>query len=207
MSEQTSSEHPSELLPWYVNGTLSDAERDSVASHVTTCESCQQEIAELKQLHARVKAIEEATQSPGELGLARLKRRIQSEASNTHANINTRTSRHWWLRRALAAAGIIIVLQAGLMWNMESQNRQQMHLLSGTSSADIQVLFTPDAPEAQIRALLQSVHGHIVDGPGAQGIYHIRIESTDNRESELEMAIQTLRKQSDIVRFAAKESD
>ncbi|MDQ6956168.1 MAG: hypothetical protein Q9M21_03125 [Mariprofundaceae bacterium] len=201
MSEHPSDEHPCKLLPWYVNGSLIDTERNSIESHITTCTTCQQEIAELEQLHAHVKHVGSKTLSPGELGLARLKQRIQSELSTT----NKKTFHHW-LKPARAAASIVIILQAGLMWNMDTQNNQKMQLLSGPSSADIQVIFTPNAAEAQIRALLQSIQAHIVDGPSAQGIYHIRIESEGNKKKELETAIQTLRKQGNVVHFVEKES-
>ena len=202
MSEQTSGEHPSELLPWYVNGSLSDTEKGAIEAHIATCSQCRKEIDQLQQLHAQVKEIESTTQSPGELGLARLKRRIQSES----IAINKKAPRRW-TPTILAAATVLIVLQAGLIWNMNNQSKEQMQLLSGSTSADIQILFSPDASEEKIRALLLSVHGHIVDGPGAMGIYHIRIDANNERAEALKQAIETLRKQSDIVRFAEREEE
>ena len=34
----------SELLPWYVNQTLTPSELESVEKHIRVCEACQQEI-------------------------------------------------------------------------------------------------------------------------------------------------------------------
>lgn len=42
------------LLPWYVNGTLSEAERLQVAAHVETCSSCRTAVAELETIASSV---------------------------------------------------------------------------------------------------------------------------------------------------------
>lgn len=192
-------EHPSNLLPWYVNGSLTDAEQKLIETHLATCGTCQNEIVELGSLHVNVKRIESEAQPPGELGLARLKHRLRSEAS-----VKVKSPRRW-LKPVLAAACMMIVLQAGLIWDINNKNEQNMQLLSAPAVGDIQVRFTPHASEKQIRLLLQSIYGHIVDGPSALGIYHIRIESEKNRETALKLAIQTLREQSSVVSFASKE--
>jgi hypothetical protein len=50
--------------------------------------------------------------------------------------------------------------------------------LSGGTAAGgqlLQITFKPLATETQIRALLSSVQGEIVAGPGALGVYAVRV--------------------------------
>jgi len=196
---QTAS-HPSRMLPWYVNGTLDDAGRKQIEAHLSGCPQCREEIIALKHLRTRMKDIESQGQSPGELGMARLKRRIRSEAAMPAPRVRRR-----WLMPALAAAAIVIVAQAGLMLNMNATNRQNMQLMSAPAAGDIQVRFAPDARAKQIESLLQSVHGHIVAGPGALGVYHIRISAGDSGKKDVEAAVQRLRAQNNVVQFVARE--
>ena len=193
--------HPSELLPWHVNGTLSDAECRQVDAHLSGCPQCTEEIAALKRLRTHVKDIESQGESPGELGLARLKRRIRSETMSTGSPSPRR-----WLMPALAAAAIVIVAQAGMMLNMSTTHRQGMQLMSAPAAGDIQIRFAPDARAKQIESLLQSIHGRIVAGPGAMGVYHIRIEAGKSGGKDTEAVLQQLRSQTHIVTFAAREN-
>lgn len=47
--------HPHDLLPFYINGTLSEAEQTAVEAHLQTCPSCQ---AELEEWHEIARAVQ-----------------------------------------------------------------------------------------------------------------------------------------------------
>lgn len=51
-----------ELLPWYVNDTLDEAERDLVHEHINTCEDCRDNVELLSQVQRAVR-----TESPAPL--------------------------------------------------------------------------------------------------------------------------------------------
>jgi len=201
MENEVTGTHLLSLLPWYVNGTLSAAEREQVEAHIATCVLCKEETEALRKLREGIKAVESQGQTPGELGLARLKHHIHAE--------NAAHPARRWLMPALAAAAIIIVAQAGLMLNMDATHRQHMQLMSGPTKADIQVRLLPTARAEQIASLLQSIHGHIVDGPGALGIYHVRIETGVSgrkaSETDIKNVVQQLRARNDVVQFVAGE--
>lgn len=186
--------HPSELLPWYVNGTLDKTDHSQIEQHLAQCQQCQEEVAYLQQLRAQIKAVEQQYSSPAELGLARLKQRIRVDNKPTNA-------RRWFIP-ALAAAAIVIIAQAGLLLNTNSEGHMQ--LMSAPSQGQIQVRFVPDASAKGIAALLQSISGEIIQGPSALGIYHLHIDTSADNKAII-TAIQKLRKRSDIIAFVAEE--
>jgi len=81
-----------------------------------------------------------------------------------------------------------------------------MQLMSAPVAGDIQVRFAPDARAEQIESLLQSIHGRIVAGPGALGVYHIRIEAGKSSRKDVEAVLQQLRSQTHVVTFATREN-
>ena len=50
-----------ELIPWYVNGTLSRDEATAVAQHITQCTVCREELAQTLQLSLQVRSAIEDT--------------------------------------------------------------------------------------------------------------------------------------------------
>ena len=54
-----------ELIPWYLNGTLSRDEATAVAEHIAQCTSCREELAQTIQLSLQVRtAIEDTSPVP-----------------------------------------------------------------------------------------------------------------------------------------------
>ena len=180
--------HPDELLAWYVNATLAAPERIEVEKHLRDCARCRDEVAFLEALRRCVKAIGH-TQAPGELGWKRLQRDVRAQ---------NRTQRVWW-RPALAAAAVVIVVQGVLLatlWQHESPITPLGDPKPESSVAQIQ--FQPSATEAQIRALLQTSGATLIDGPGALGVYRVRVEQPD-------AALAQLRARTDVVKHVAAE--
>ena len=50
----------SELIPWYVNDTLENDERERVAQHIAECPACAQEIARCRTIAAVVRSADMA---------------------------------------------------------------------------------------------------------------------------------------------------
>ncbi len=180
--------HPDDHLAWYVNGTLGASERKTVENHLHGCARCRDEVAFLKTLRHGVKTLTD-TATPGDLGLKRLLRDVRAQGSRV---------RLWW-KPTLAAAAVVIIVQGALLasfWPHESP----VTPLGGPKpfGAVAQIVFQPNATEAQIRALLQKNGATLIDGPGAIGLYRIRLEKTDP-------ALMQLREHKDVVKYVAAE--
>lgn len=77
-------EHPDELLPWYVNGTLADEEERGVEDHLESCPACRDAVRELEALRLATRdALAAEAPSPGEAGLARLLAAVDMEVAET----------------------------------------------------------------------------------------------------------------------------
>ncbi|HSH42210.1 MAG TPA: hypothetical protein VK973_08825, partial [Arenicellales bacterium] len=66
-----------ELLPWYVNGTLSGDELEKVRGYLSGNEDASRDAAMLQRVREAVKSRQ--FDSPGELGRRRLKAAIENE--------------------------------------------------------------------------------------------------------------------------------
>ena len=195
--------HPAELLPWFVNETLSTEERHTVEQHVETCPQCQQEISLLQKMRTHVKEIR--TESPGEFGLNRLLSTVRNDQTVTEAP--QQTISQWWKSGFAIAASLIIFIQAGLLidtWYIS----KPMIPLSGPQEHGLvlQVSFTPTATEAQLREVITAIHGRFIDGPSSLGIYRIRLDDSGaSGKSTIESAIQHLRQETEIILHVTKE--
>ena len=191
------------LLPWYVNGTLDDAERRRVEDYLARSSHARDEVALLRQLRQQVK--EEAIEaSPGELGLQRLKRQIKQDAqqpgdTDRMAGRTVTVSSFW--RPLAVAACLALVIQAAVMIGLTGGFDSDVEIASGDAGV-LQVTFAPDATEQQIRDVLQSAGASIADGPNALGVYRLRL--VDAGGTTVEEALATLRASGDVVTFAER---
>jgi anti-sigma factor RsiW len=72
MSEADLHRHVTELVPWYVNGTLEGRDRDAVTAHLPGCPACREEVARCQTLAAAVQSAVDAAGAPGPGGLERV---------------------------------------------------------------------------------------------------------------------------------------
>lgn len=185
-----------ELLPWYVNGTLSEDEAAMVRRYVQDNEPAAADIEVLRHVRDAVKA--EQYGAPGELGLRRLKAAIREESGRAAGG---GAPGRWW-RPAMAAALVLIVVQAGLL--VDAWRGGDVYQPAGvaTERAVIQLRFDPGATEAGIRELLDELDIEIVAGPSSVGVYRVAPVDRDGDPGRL---VARLREAEHIVRFAELE--
>ena len=170
------------LLPWYVNGTLEDAERKLVETHLHACLTCSLELKRERQLGESVRAAPTIDISP-EAGFARLSHRLDAAGRRGNRPPN---NHFWndWLRlptvSRVALATFAVTAVAVLVWGTlprPATVEPGYVTLSGTPSAanHLDVIFADQVTETEMRALLAEINGSIVGGPTEIGRYTVRL--------------------------------
>lgn len=190
-------QHPDELLPWCVNGTLTGPERDEVENHLQGCDRCRQEVELLAKLRTKIKTVERF-EAPGKFGLKRLLRDVKKT--------KTDKARTWtWWQPALAAAAMVIVLQGILLVNMWPRPEPFTPAGARYDGVVLQVTFAPGATELGIRKTLNEINGALVGGPGPVGVYRVRLRMDPKEEKAIAAIIATLQARANIVTHVVQE--
>jgi hypothetical protein len=203
--------HPEvwELLPWYVNGTLEGPELERVAARVSSCPSCQEELARCRELAAAIQGEPEPAWSASPGRLLRLHARIdafeRSESERWWSSLRGKIDR-WFaltpptIRWALAAEAMLVVLLAVVVtWQAMSPTRAAYRTLSSETArpsphgGDLRVVFAGDMTEQELRELLGRLEAQIVDGPSPTGVYTLRLSPAGRAEDQTRIALETLR--------------
>ncbi|MCL6499170.1 MAG: zf-HC2 domain-containing protein [Firmicutes bacterium] len=183
------------LLPWFVAGTLPEPERSAVEEHLRGCEVCRREEAWLRGVADAVRSRPVPSPAP-ELGARVLARLAARQASGP-----------WWRRvwavreaRALLAVAVAEAVALAALVVSWAPQPPAFRTLGGPTAAHVQVVFRPDATEAGIRAALLRVGATVVEGPGATGVYRLRLPPG----SDPRIVAERLRNDA-LVRFAEPE--
>ncbi len=194
--DNPTNDHPDELLPWYVNHSLEDEQRQYVERHLRHCPRCRDEVEFLRHLRQAVQR-EHQGSGPGELGLKRLQRELERQ---------TPPRRPRWFPSLAAAA--VLALGIALLYPLipAEDPASQIQLLgeSDDTGPILQIEFAPEATEAEIRALLHDIDAVIIDGPSALGLYRIRLHDLpDDDTAALEERLRRLQ-QHRLIRHVAR---
>lgn len=199
-----------ELLPWFVNGTLTDDERTAVERHVSSCLPCRKALKEELRLRALVADDALSPLSPRH-GLDRLLSEIDAADARDRPGHRETTPR-WRDARGLglAVAASLAIAVVGV-WTVLSIDRPppaggDFSTLTGPAAggaARIDVVFAAGLTAADREAVLGEIHGTIVEGPSDVGRYTIEIEGGSASEADVEQILARLR-QDDRVRLASR---
>lgn len=169
----------SELLPWYVNGTLGAADRAWVEQCLADDPQARAELDWYRSLQAQMQ--HDAPAVPETLGLARTLHLIRGDRPTLSERIEA-----WFaslgMRPTLALAGLaLIAVQGGVIHHMLQPGLDDKVEIRGPSGPRgdagpvLRLSFTPQSTEADIRLLLVSVQGDLAAGPGPAGDYYVRV--------------------------------
>ena len=161
------------LLPWFVNGSMHDAEE--VRVHVGECLVCRREVQALRVLSDAVRAPAAAPRC--EDALRRLNARIDHRRGH-------RSPTPWAAAAVLAlVCGLVVNLlgntQASIAWlrNTGLSMMSQSHVAEGGPGAlRAHLVFYDNITERELRALLLSVGAELIEGPTRYGVYTIAFE-------------------------------
>jgi len=187
----------SELLPWYVNGTLSEEDRQWMENYLREHPAAQAEVAWYRSLKEQIN--DNAPKVPATIGLAKTMQLIRGDQPTIAERITAflggfglrpatsgrsgASASAFSLRPALALGLLAVVaIQAGVIATMmgtrgadEAALMRAGRTVPAEEGPLLKVNFAPDAREADIRLLLVSVQGTLAGGPGQLGDYFIRV--------------------------------
>lgn len=150
-----------EMIPWYVTGTLPEAERRRVAAHLSACRACRAELAEQTRLR---QILRDETVAD---------RHAASAWRDTMRHVAAPRSAPWPVRRrgaawaagALAATCLIAVVSWPFLRNGQAPNDFITLTAPGPEIGTIRILPRADADPAELRSLFE---GHALRTlPGA----------------------------------------
>lgn len=156
------------MLPEYVSGNLSADIVRKIEKALTDDVELQREHDFLVSLRAAVK--QEKVSSPAEWGLMRLQNSLQSENLQ-----QKKVSYSWWKPLAVAASFAFVMQTAYLMLNQNKANDFYVPLSEKTAVNVFQLVFSEGVAEEDMRELLLTIDGRIVDGPSVAGIYRVQV--------------------------------
>ena len=177
------------MIPSYLNGTLSDAERQEVDNYAAQNPDVAADIEFQRNLMSAVKETGN-DESIGEFGWARLSKAINQDGSDERStplvandqdsNVNAAQPLKFW-RIAAAALAVISLGQAGVIATKSGtqDDTARYVTVSDSSFIGVDIAFRDDASQMHVTELLQDVNGELVSGPSALGFYKVKFESKD----------------------------
>ena len=164
-----------ELLPWYANGTLDEAQRRQVEEAVERSPVLRAELDAWFGVRQHTK--DTLPLPAGDLGWSALRSRIAAEEAGKLVPLPRRQAPRWAMP-TLALAASLVLAQALVIGVLVREPAGTLVPASGpaaTAGTLLQVTFKPTATEQQVRNLLVSTDAEIVGGPGALGVYTLRV--------------------------------
>lgn len=201
MSEASTNERDEQLealLPWYVNGTLSEAEHSAVAAWLASSPAAREQEAFLRALANQCQPEET---SVSELGWKRLQRELRAEQPRRS------TASSYWKPAFAAAATVVMALQIGILMR-EPDSASDMRLLSQQSTVQsqsqwvIQLELREDADWQAVSATLIASGGQLVEGPSALGLVRLAVPQQGSPFASADELILWLQQQTVVAHVA-----
>jgi anti-sigma factor RsiW len=176
----------SELLPWYVNGTLNAEDRAWVERYLKEHPQARAELDWYRSLKAKIH--DSVPEVPATIGLAKTMLLIRGDRPTLAEKISAFFG-DFALRPAMALGMFaVIAAQSGVIFNMIQQadeDEMQIRALKAVRVDEgpmLKISFAPEAKEADIRFALVSVQGTLAGGPGQLGDYYVRVPAGKEQE-------------------------
>lgn len=187
----------SELLPWYVNDTLDEAERNFVHEHIGTCEDCRDNVELLSQVQRAVR-----TESPAPLVPAPRTEALLAALDGRGPRLANR-SRWRWL--AAASVAVFVGVTSLLIWPRGEGTDSPTRFETATSPAAIESinyvveLQFVDGTSSQARAaLFDAIDASEPASSVNQGTYRVTLALGSLSLTDLERHIQDIESRPEI---------
>jgi hypothetical protein len=207
----------SELIPWYVNGTIGALDRQKLDAHFLTCAACRGEMLEERRMYAAMSADSGIEYMPS-ASFKRLQARIeQGESAPNSApgapgsrlartpepSVHRRMPRRYLIAASIAVAILAISLVSTDKWyRLRGRGLPSPYQTVTTSvprppNEVIRAVFSPTITLVELQAILDEAQLRIVSGPTEAGVYSLAA----NTDRPVNSSLALLRRHS-AVRFA-----
>jgi anti-sigma factor RsiW len=207
---ENSAEHHevSALLPWYVNETLGEIDRQRVDAHLGMCTACREDLAAQRRICEAIDAQPAIDYMPV-ASLKRLQARLDAlgESDPTIAPVKEQLLQRlpWrgWMAASVAAMAVAVALLAANRFGQTDARLMQPNYRTVTNSAPrpqsevIRAVFAPSITLVELQSILDEAQLRIVSGPTEAGVYSLASNSTLTVRASL-----ALLRQHSTVRFA-----
>jgi Putative zinc-finger len=181
------------LIPWYVNGTLGERDRQRVDSHLRTCASCRDDLLHERRVYQGI-AAETGIEYMPAASLKRLQARLDNlEAKAAPPDVpvveqSVRGGRRTmsWQRSVAASVAVMAValsLIAADRWmHLRSRVSSPSYHTVTTSEARapdevIRAVFSPTITLVELQTILDEAQLRIISGPTEAGVYSLAANS------------------------------
>jgi hypothetical protein len=188
----------SELIPWYVNARIGEADRQRVDAHLRDCGDCRGELQLQRQVHGAMTADPGIEYMPT-ASLKRLQARLDGldaapgAARQSGADRLVHGSMRWGRSMAASIAVMALaigILAAGLWTRYQERARPLDYFTVTTATAHppqevIRAVFAPATTLVELQSMLDEAHLRIVSGPTEAGVYSLAANSSLSVSSSL----------------------
>jgi anti-sigma factor RsiW len=182
------------LIPWYVNGSIGEGDRQRVDAHLTQCARCREDMALERRVYAGM-SVEPGVEYMPAASLKRLQSRLDDLAAAQPAEAEAQATPAPFVpagRRAVAWQGVMaasvaimavaVSMLAADRW-MQSRTRAGALYSTVTTSKPrvpdevIRAVFAPTITLVELQAVLDEAGLRIVSGPTEAGVYSLAANS------------------------------
>jgi hypothetical protein len=194
----------SALLPWYVNGSIGEQDRQRVDAHLSACADCRNDLAQEQRVY-RAMTAETAVEYMPAASLKRLQARLDgigAAEANSPANAAAdarsaaapgRRFMRWpgLMAASIAVMAVALSLLAADRWLRFRGTPAQPNYYTVTTSAPrpqgevIRAVFSPTITLVELQSILDEAQLRIVSGPTEAGVYSLAAKSSRPVSSSL----------------------
>jgi anti-sigma factor RsiW len=188
------------LLPWYVNGTIGELDRQRVDSHLRTCAACRDDLLQERRVYQRMAAAVSVEYLSGP-SLKRLHATLdeldagESRLETPPPPVERPSGRsmpwHGLLAASVAVMAVALSLLAAAGWMQIRARATEPNYYTVTSSAArprdeiIRAVFSPTITLIELQAILDESQLRIISGPTEAGVYSLAATSARPKGSSL----------------------
>jgi len=183
----------SALMPWYVNGSIGEHERQRVDAHLIVCAGCRDDLAQERRVYRSMNA-ETAVEYMPATSLKRLQARLDGAVADASSVVQPdvpaaekpgRRPMPWQglMAASVAVMAVALSVLAADRWMQFRAHAMQPAYYTVTTPTPhvrgevIRAVFSPTITLVELQAILDEAQLRIVSGPTEAGVYSLAANS------------------------------